>query len=88
MHRSPPLSRRLNDGDRTAESGPTAADNQQAGNTGLGYNLAGAQSGNAWEVFVDASNLLDEEARPHTSFLKDLAPLPGRGVAFGARLFF
>ncbi|MGV8940901.1 MAG: TonB-dependent receptor domain-containing protein [Lysobacter sp.] len=44
--------------------------------------------GNAWEIFVDGSNLLDQEARPHTSFLKDLAPLPGRGIAFGVRAFF
>jgi len=44
--------------------------------------------GNAWELFVDGSNLLDEEARVHTSFLKDVAPLPGRGVAFGVRAFF
>ncbi|HEU4814197.1 MAG TPA: TonB-dependent receptor, partial [Xanthomonadaceae bacterium] len=45
-------------------------------------------AGNAWEVFLDASNLLDEEARPHVSFLKDVAPLPGRGIAFGIRAFF
>lgn len=45
-------------------------------------------AGNAWEVFIDGSNLLDQEARPHTSFLKDLAPLPGRGIAFGVRAFF
>nr|WP_231118082.1 TonB-dependent receptor [Lysobacter silvisoli] len=45
-------------------------------------------AGNAWEVFLDGSNLLDEEARAHTSFLKDVAPLPGRGVAFGVRMFF
>ena len=45
-------------------------------------------SGNELEVFVDGTNLLDEEARPHTSFLKDLAPLPGRGIAFGMRMFF
>jgi len=44
--------------------------------------------GNAWEIFLDGSNLLDEEARVHTSFLKDVAPLPGRGVSFGARVFF
>lgn len=44
--------------------------------------------GNAWEVFLDGSNLLDEEARPHTSFLKDLVPLPGRGFVFGVRTFF
>ena len=45
-------------------------------------------AGNAWELFADGSNLLDEEARVHTSFLKDVAPLPGRGVAFGVRAFF
>ncbi|MCI4569290.1 TonB-dependent receptor [Lysobacter sp. CFH 32150] len=44
--------------------------------------------GNAWEVFLDGSNLLDEEARAHTSFLKELAPLPGRGLTFGVRTFF
>ena len=61
-----------------------------------GYTLVAAHvawhmdtaGGNAWEVFLDGSNLLDEEARVHTSFLKDLAPLPGRGVAFGVRAFF
>jgi iron complex outermembrane receptor protein len=44
--------------------------------------------GNSWEVFLDGNNLLDEEARPHTSFLKELAPLPGRGLEFGVRAFF
>ena len=46
------------------------------------------RAGNGWEVFVDGHNLLDEGARPHTSFLKDLAPLQGRGVVGGVRLFF
>ncbi|HEY5802228.1 MAG TPA: TonB-dependent receptor [Lysobacter sp.] len=49
---------------------------------------ADTAAGNAWELFVDGNNLLDEEARVHTSFLKDVAPLPGRGVAFGVRAFF
>ena len=61
-----------------------------------GYTLVNANlawhhdtaSGQALELFVDGTNLLDEEARPHTSFLKDLAPLPGRSVAAGVRLFF
>lgn len=44
--------------------------------------------GNAWELFVDGSNLLDKEARAHTSFLKDVAPLPGRNIAAGVRIFF
>jgi iron complex outermembrane recepter protein len=41
-----------------------------------------------WEVFLDGNNLTDREARPHTSFLRDLAPLPGRSLAFGVRAFF
>lgn len=46
-------------------------------------------SGNAaWEIFIDGRNLLDKEARVHTSFLKDLAPLPGRSIGAGVRLFF
>ncbi|WP_242108471.1 TonB-dependent receptor [Luteimonas aquatica] len=45
-------------------------------------------AGNGWEVFLDGSNLLDKEARAHTSFLKDVAPLPGRGVSGGVRIFF
>lgn len=45
-------------------------------------------AGNGLELFIDGSNLLDEEARPHTSFLKEMAPLPGRGVVVGVRAFF
>lgn len=45
-------------------------------------------NGNAWEVFVKGDNLLDEEARPHSSFLRELAPLPGRNYGVGVRLFF
>ena len=35
------------------------------------------------EVFVNGSNLLDEDARPHNSPLKYIAPLPGRGFQVG-----
>ena len=44
--------------------------------------------GQGWEVFADGRNLLDREIRPHTSYLKDLAPLAGRGVVAGVRFFF
>ena len=37
------------------------------------------------EVFLRGRNLLNEEARLATSFLKDLAPLPGRGFELGLR---
>lgn len=41
-----------------------------------------------WEVFLEARNLTDVEARAHTSFLKDLAPLAGRNVNLGLRVSF
>jgi iron complex outermembrane receptor protein len=36
-------------------------------------------------AYIKGQNLTDEEARVHTSFLKDLTPLPGRSVALGIR---
>ena len=41
-----------------------------------------------FEVFVQGRNLTDEQARVHTSLIKDRAPLPGRNLAFGVRSFF
>lgn len=37
------------------------------------------------ELFARGVNLLDEEARNHVSFIKDIAPLGGRGVILGVR---
>ncbi|HET8818881.1 MAG TPA: TonB-dependent receptor [Xanthomonadaceae bacterium] len=68
-----------------------AGETPTPGYTMLDANIAwhhDTAAGNAWEIFLDASNLLDEEARPHVSFLKDVAPLPGRGIALGLRAFF
>ena len=36
------------------------------------------------KLFVEGRNLNDAEAREHASFLKDLAPLPGRSFRIGA----
>ncbi len=36
-------------------------------------------------LFVKAENITDEEARVHTSFLKDIAPKPGRNFSIGLR---
>ncbi|WP_218352330.1 TonB-dependent receptor [Alteromonas lipotrueiana] len=41
-----------------------------------------------WVLFANADNLTDEEARVHTSFLKDKAPLPGRNFTVGVRALF
>jgi len=40
------------------------------------------------QLFLRGTNLTDDEARPHTSFLKEVAPLPGRSFALGARWEF
>ena len=39
-------------------------------------------------VFAEAHNLTDEEAREHVSFLKDIAPLPGRNLRVGGAYRF
>ncbi|SES97733.1 TonB-dependent receptor [Thalassotalea agarivorans] len=36
-------------------------------------------------LYVKAENLLDENARVHTSFIKNVAPLPGRNFGLGIR---
>lgn len=58
-----------------------------------GYTLLGAnltyqfQAGerSVWDVFVRARNLTDEDARNHTSLLRENAPLPGRNFMIGLR---
>ncbi len=39
-------------------------------------------------LYIKGVNLTNEEAREHTSFLKDIAPLGGRGVVCGMKLTF
>lgn len=60
-----------------------------------GYTLVDAQlsyelqaAGQAFTFYLQGSNLTDEEARPHTSFLKNKAPLPARALAVGLRSEF
>ena len=40
------------------------------------------------DLMVRGRNLTDEEARSHTSFLKDVAPLPGRDISFALKFQF
>jgi len=42
--------------------------------------------GNQLELFLSGRNLTDDEQRYHTSFIKDLAPQPGRTIEAGLRL--
>jgi len=68
--------------DRVA-AGELPTDGYTLVNASLGYRLG---SGDAnLEAFVRANNLFDREARNHVSFLKDIAPLPGRSVTVGLR---
>jgi iron complex outermembrane receptor protein len=60
-----------------------------------GYTLLGADvtyrfvvSTVAWELFLHGTNLADDDARVSTSFLKEVAPLPGRNVTAGVRVSF
>ena len=45
-------------------------------------------AGGEWLIYVRGTNLLDEEARQHTSTLKDLVPMPGRSLGAGVRFSF
>ena len=40
------------------------------------------------DLFVAGRNLTNDEQRPHTSVVKDLAPLPGRTIEAGVRMRF
>ena len=61
-----------------------------------GYNMVNADfrwliktsAGMELDLFVNGSNLGDQEARKHTSFVKDVAPLPGRNYSVGVRSRF
>ena len=60
-----------------------------------GYTLVSAHAGRRFllgrlncELFLRGTNLGKEEARAHTSFLKNIAPLPGRNLALGLRATF
>jgi iron complex outermembrane receptor protein len=52
---------------------------------GLAWRLPGPSAGVPLTLFVQGRNLTDEEIRVHTSFLKDIAPPPGRSVVLGLR---
>jgi iron complex outermembrane receptor protein len=55
-------------------------------NASVGYKFQWGRTYNY--VFARGTNLLDAEARDHLSFLKEVLPLPGRGVVVGLRTTF
>jgi iron complex outermembrane receptor protein len=71
--------------DRTArDETPTDGYTLWSVNGAYAFDLGRAKG----QLFVRGTNLLDETARVHASFLKDIAPLPGADVAMGVRLAF
>jgi iron complex outermembrane receptor protein len=55
-------------------------------NASIGYKFQWGHTYNY--LFARGTNLLDAEARDHLSFLKEVLPLPGRGVVVGLRTTF
>lgn len=55
-------------------------------NASLGYRIFAGRS--VIDILLRGTNLTDEDGRVHTSFLKDVAPLPGRDVRVSVRLGF
>ncbi len=53
-------------------------------NVEVGFNVKGPKS-TSYMVFLQGKNLLDSDIRVHTSFLKTVAPLPGRAIVAGVR---
>ncbi len=63
-----------------------ATDGYEMLNLGVGHEWAGEET--RLHLFARVKNLLDQEARAHTSTVKEIAPLPGRNVVLGARAVF
>ncbi|MCB1553816.1 MAG: TonB-dependent receptor [Xanthomonadales bacterium] len=71
--------------DRVAEN-ESATDGYTLVDAHLAYHMDGEHL--AWEIFFDGNNLTDQNARVHTSFLKNDVLLPGRSYSGGVRVFF
>ena len=76
---------RVNSQNRVAEF-ETTTPNYTFFNVSAGYKFQAWRTYNY--LYVRATNLLDAEGRDHLSFLKEVFPLPGRGVVVGLRSTF
>ncbi|MFM6988215.1 MAG: TonB-dependent receptor, partial [Arenimonas sp.] len=74
----------------SAQNDVTAGEEPTGGYTLFNANLVyhWDKGDTGYEVFLEGRNLTDAEARAHTSFLKEIAPLPGRALQAGFRVFF
>jgi iron complex outermembrane receptor protein len=77
--------RRVEEQDRVAAN-ETTTDGYTFVNAELGYRFFTGRM--VHDLLLRGTNLGDEEARNHVSFLKDLAPLPGRDVSLLYQLSF
>ena len=64
----------------------TTTDGYTLVNAELAYRLGNRTQGTT--VYLQGRNLLNQTVRQHTSFLKDIAPMPGRTVILGLRAQF
>lgn len=71
---------------RRLAPGETPTDSYALLNANVAYEFERANV--SYEIFVRGDNLTDELARNHVSFLKDIAPLPGRNVSVGVTLAY
>jgi iron complex outermembrane receptor protein len=71
---------------RETASFETSADGYTMMNAYLSKDIAVGDQ--VFEVFLRGSNLLNEKARNHVSFIKDVAPLPGASALLGIRVRF
>ncbi|MGQ0619052.1 MAG: TonB-dependent receptor [Panacagrimonas sp.] len=74
------------DGQDRVASLETETDGYTLLSADLAYTLG--VGGGTTTLYLRGRNLLDEEARRHTSFLKDFAPLPGASLIVGVNLRF
>lgn len=77
--------RRSSRQDRIAEN-ETPTGGYTLVNASLSYRLQLGPT--SLDLVLNGRNLTDEVARLHTSYLKDVAPLPGRDLSLGVKLFF
>jgi iron complex outermembrane recepter protein len=64
----------------------TTTDGYTLVNAELAYRLGSRTQGA--DLYLQGRNLLNQTVRQHTSFLKDIAPMPGRTVILGLRAQF
>lgn len=76
---------RVDEQDRVADF-ETPTEGYTLLNANLSYRIFTSRA--IYDLLLRGTNLTDEEARNHVSFLKDRVPLPGRDVSLALRLTF